>query len=558
MAEWWEKTSMYHIYPRSFLDTNGDGVGDLRGVLARLGYLQELGVETLWLSPFYTSPQRDHGYDIADYRSIDPLFGTMDDALDLIRETHRRGMKIIFDMVMNHTSDQHPWFLSSRSSEASPYRDYYIWKKGRGQGMGDGKAKRPPNNWVSMLGKPAWKYDGTTDAWYYFSYLYFQPDLNYDNPEVRKVMLDTVRFWLDKGVDGFRLDIFNCIGKDDSFADNPPSLRYAPTPDNNDRAFFQNKKHSINHPKSFAFARELRTVLDEYPGRFLLGEISGSDGTITAFLDAGLHTANLFQTIQYRFTSTFFASVIERMERHYQSPRVPTIMYSTHDAGRGMDRIGGDRRKARVLAFFQMTSRGIPILYYGDEIGMRNADIPMREAQDPLALQNSGVPKKLAALLGIFLNRDDCRTPMQWSDTPYAGFSVNRSWLQPVGNYQEVNVERQEKDPLSLLALYRALFALRKKHEALSLGNTAILDSPTGLLVYLRNCGNERFMVVLNFSAKARVYTLDSSYGIVFASDSECGLIAGQSGSTAQAGELRLPPHSACILAPTEFGKDLS
>jgi len=543
MAEWWKKTSIYHIYPRSFLDTNGDGVGDLRGIMARMDYLQELGVETLWLSPFYSSPQRDHGYDIADYRTVDPLFGSMEEVRDLISETHRRGMKIIFDMVMNHTSDQHPWFRSSRSSEESPYRDYYIWKKGRGKGKDRGRC--PPNNWVSMLGKPAWKYDGGTDSWYYFSFLDFQPDLNYDNPEVRAVMLDTVRFWLDRGVDGFRLDIFNCIGKDDSFADNPPSLRYAPSPDNNDRAFFQNKIYSINHPKSFAFARELRAVVDEYPDRFLLGEISGKDETITAFLDAGLHTANLFQTIQFHFSKTFFAGVIDRMERYYQPPRVPTIMYSTHDAGRGMSRIGGDGRKARVLAFFQMTSRGIPILYYGDEIGMVNADIPMKEAQDPLSLQNRGVPKRLAAILGIFLNRDDCRTPMQWSDTAYSGFSVNRPWLQPVAAYREVNVDKQEKDPSSLLSLYRTLFALRKKHEALSMGETTILDSSPGMLAYARSCRNDHFVVVLNFSGKTRLSTLDGSYWIALASDPAL-VVTGHS--------LSIPPYSACLLAPGNPG----
>jgi alpha-glucosidase len=246
--KWWQKTTIYQIYPRSFLDTNGDGIGDLAGIIAKLDYIKDLGFETIWVSPFYKSPGRDFHYDISDYTQIDPIFGTLDDADRLIQETHKRKMRIVFDMVLNHTSDEHPWFQESRSSKDNPKRNWYIWKKGK-------EKDQAPNNWISMINKPGWNYDATTEEWYFANFLDFQPDLNYRNPEVKEAMFAIMRYWLDKGVDGFRLDIFNSIYKDAEFRDNPFSLHFIPSAHSQDEAFFQKKIHTLNHPDCFGSSK---------------------------------------------------------------------------------------------------------------------------------------------------------------------------------------------------------------------------------------------------------------------------------------------------------------
>jgi len=536
MKLWWENTSIYQVYPRSFMDSNGDGIGDLKGIIGKLDYLNNLGVETLWLSPFYKSPQSDHGYDISDYLSIDPLFGNMEDIMQLIESVHERGMKIIFDMVMNHTSIEHNWFKESRKSIDSTKRNWYIWRKGK-----DGN---PPNNWKSMLGKSAWNYDKTTDEWYYSSFLSFQPDLNYDNKEVKETMLNTVRFWLDKGVDGFRLDIFNCIGKDESFKNNPFSFRYLPSPDNNDKAFFQNKIYSYNQVKSFQFAKELRCVIDEYQGRFLIGEVSGTDKILKRFIGDkgdGLHLVFLFQLIHYKFNKSYFLKLINTLEKVYPSPYTPTYVFSNHDVGRGINRVSNDIKKWKLLALFQLTSRGIPVIYYGDEIGMGNADIPMKDSQDPVAAEYRRVPKWLAEKLGIFINRDDARTPMQWSKSIYGGFCnrINAPWLPLIPNFKEINVESQLEKEDSMLNTYRKLLHIRKKSEALLEGKTEIIEKKGSVLAYRRFTHNESFIILINFSNKPE--TLDVENGnceVIFSTDDNLKF---------DNKVVQMPPISGCI-----------
>lgn len=514
---WWKETTVYQIYPRSFADANGDGIGDLEGILGRLDYLHDLGVETLWISPFYTSPQADFGYDISDHFNVSPEYGTLADARRLIDEVHARGMKIVFDMVLNHTSNQHPWFVEARRSRDNPRRDWYLWREGRAGG------KKPPNNWKSMLGGSGWHRDEATGEWYWASFLPFQPDLNYRNPEVKRAMLDVVRHWLAQGVDGLRLDIFNAIYKDASFADNPFSLRPVPTEDN-PHGFFQRHVNTIDHPDTLAFARELRAVVDEFrdPPRFLVGEVFGDAETLRRYCGDdhdGLHMVFLFQTLRTRFHGKSVRALIHEFEKAFPEPFVPTYVFGNHDRPRFMHRLGDRPDKAKLFATLQLTVRGVPFIYYGEEIGMPHHDIPLHRGKDPVAARYGFVPQWLASYLrrhGILMNRDECRAPMQWHHGPNAGFSPEGAtpWLPVHPNHGEINVAAQHEDPASLLNLYRSLLKLRKRSRALQRGKLEILDDPRlphDVVAYRRTHGEgaarEDADVYLNFSE--RPVTLD-------------------------------------------------
>jgi len=506
---WWRRTTVYHIYPRSFADTNGDGIGDLAGVIDKLDYLQDLGVETLWLSPFFASPQADFGYDISDYLTVAPEFGSLDDVTRLIDGVHTRGMKIVFDMVLNHTSEHHPWFVESRSSRHSKKRDWYIWRDGR-----EPHGKAPPNNWQCMLGGSGWRYDASTDQWHWTSFLPFQPDLNYRNPEVQEAMLDTVRHWLARGVDGFRLDIFNAIYKDSAFEDNPFSLRPLPTEDN-PHGFFQNHLHTIDHPDTLSFARKLRSVIDEFqsPPRFVVGEVFGSPKAVRRYCGDhadGLNLVFLFKTMRTEVTSSALRDLVEEFERVFPEPYLPTWVFSNHDRPRMLHRLGGDVRKAKLLCMLQLTARGVPFIYYGEEIGMRHAPIPLTRGQDPLAQRNRQVPQPLARLLskrGLLLNRDECRLPMQWDAGPHGGFTGAEAqpWLPVHRDAAHVNVEYQTADPTSIFHTYRSLLGLRKNSLALQEGRLQLRSSgkvPADVLAYRRIHGKEVVDVFLNASER--------------------------------------------------------
>jgi oligo-1,6-glucosidase/alpha-glucosidase len=508
---WWKRTTVYQIYPRSFADSDGDGVGDLRGVIGKLDYLSWLGVETLWLSPFWESPQADFGYDVSDHYAIAGEFGSIEDFRALVREVHARGMKLVFDMVLNHTSDRHPWFLESRASRQSARRDWYIWRDGRKPG-----GRAPPNNWRSMLGGSGWHWDEASEQWYFASFLGFQPDLNYRNPAVKAAMLDVVRFWLREGVDGLRLDIFNAIFKDASFADNPFSWRPAPTEDD-PHGFFQRHVHTIDHPDTLAFARELRTVVDEFgdPPRFLVGECFGDAATLRQYCGEaadGLQLVFLFQTLRTRFRGRAVRRLVEEIEAAFPEPFSPTYVFGNHDRPRFIHRVDESMEKAKLLATLQLTVRGVPFVYYGEEIGMENHTIPLHEGLDPIAARFGWVPSWLVPAFrarGILLNRDECRSPMQWDAGPNAGFApaAVKPWLPIHPKSAAINVAAQQDDPASLLRCYRCLLALRHALPALRSGALEWLDEPgqarlpDDVVAYRRVLGEERVTVFLNFAS---------------------------------------------------------
>ena len=501
---WWKGTVVYQIYPRSFLDTNGDGIGDLEGVISKLDYLAELGIETIWLSPFFESPQQDFGYDISNYQKVDPLFGDEEILQTLIEEVHQRKMKIVFDLVMNHTSTEHPWFQESASSRINPKADWYVWQDGRHHG------KRPPNNWRSTIGGSGWRFHAERGQWYFSSFLPFQPDLNYHHPEVKEAMLGIARYWLAKGVDGFRLDIFNVIYHDPSFANNPFSPRPIPNAENPD-GFFQHMSHTVNLPENYVFARELRTVLDSAPGpeRFMVGEVFGDHPTIQGYLGAeadGLHLAFLFDMLDFDFNARFFADKIRTYQQYYPDPWWPTLVFSNHDRKRSISRLGGDRAKAHLLACYQLTARGVPFIYQGEEIGMEQSDLPAKTALDPLARQYDWIPQFILDRAPETINRDGCRTPMQWDNSANAGFSPEGSvpWLPVNPNFNAVNVEKEKLDPGSIWRTYQNLLSFRKEHPALAFGDIQIIPTPgrSHLLAYSRIYKEEKITVVLNFSRK--------------------------------------------------------
>lgn len=504
LATEWKSSTVYQIYPRSFNDTDGDGIGDIQGIIQKLDYIKELGVDAIWISPFFKSPQADFGYDISDYRSIAPEYGDMDLCLQLIEEVHAREMKIIFDLVMNHTSEQHEWFKQSASSRDNPKADWYVWKDGRGK-----KGCRPPNNWKAMTGGSGWTYNETRNQFYWASFLPFQPDLNYNNSVVKAEMLATAKFWLEKGVDGFRLDIFNCIYEDSSFANNPGSLRILQSDENPD-GFFQQMKYNVNQSGSFEFATELRSVVDSFsnPPRFLVGEVFGDMETTQKFCThngkSGLHTIFLFQTLSMPFKAKKWRKMVEEFEHNFAAPFVPTYVFSNHDRRRSITPLGNDVRKAKLLALFQYTVRGIPFTYYGEELGIEKPTLPMKTGKDPLAQRYKAIPQFMVNWSGQSLNRDECRTPMLWDSSANAGFSNGEPWLPVADNYSEINAMVQTSDGNSLLNFYKTVIAFRKQEPALQLGSLRVDEdlSSRKLFAYYREFEGETFLIVMNFSRR--------------------------------------------------------
>jgi alpha-glucosidase len=502
--EWWRNAAVYQIYPRSYQDSNGDGIGDLEGIISRLDYIKSMGFTAIWVSPFFESPQADFGYDISNYRDCAPEYGTLATIDKLIYEVHQRDMHIIFDMVMNHTSNQHPWFLESKSSKDNPKRDWYVWH--------DGKGKNPPTNWKAMIGGNGWQYDAQTKQWFWATFLPFQPDLNYHNPEVRQAMLDNVRFWLDKGVDGFRLDIFNALYEDNEFRDNPFAMAVLPNESNPD-GFFQHMEHTINHPGNFAFAKELRSTLEEYsnPPRYLVGEVFGDAKILKQYIGEqqdGLHTVFLFEMLAFKFNAEYFHELIAKLEGEFPYPYTPTWVFSNHDRKRSISRMGNSVAKAKLLAMLQMTVRGVSFTYMGEEIGMKQASIPLKQAKDSLAIRYRWIPQFLANMAPESLNRDECRAPMQWDSTPNSGFcpASAQPWLPVTPGYDTTNVATQEADPTSLLTVYRRLLHLKQSHKAFASPVLELVPAdslPKNVLGYYRGQGVDRVLVLLNFNKDA-------------------------------------------------------
>jgi oligo-1,6-glucosidase/alpha-glucosidase len=500
---WWQRTTIYQIYPRSFQDSNGNGIGDLRGIIERIDYIQELGFETIWFSPFFTSPQGDFGYDVSDYYGVAAEYGTLADVEDLIQAVHQRGMRAIFDLVLNHTSIEHPWFVDSRSSRDSAKRNWYIWREGRGN--------RPPNNWKAIPGGSAWQYDDTTQQWYLASFLPFQPDLNWRNPHVQQAMFDVLKFWLDKGADGFRLDIFHAVYKDVQLRDNPWALKLVPDEENSG-GFFQAWKYNLNQPEAFQLAVELRKVADSYtPERMLIGEVFGDTATLHRYLGEqgdGLNLVFLWDTLQPHWRADYFRRIIAQYEIEYPEPYTPVYVFGNHDQKRVRTKLGIGMGALKLLAVLQLTVRGVPVVYYGEEIGMLDGGFPARVALDPLGKRFAWVPEWLLAVLRLYVNRDGCRTPMQWDGSANAGFCPDdvASWLPVKADHIAENVSAQQAAAGSLLSTYKALLSLRRDHPALQGGRLSLLDEGYGspdVLAYIRESAAERLLVALNFGERA-------------------------------------------------------
>ncbi len=512
---WWKHTVVYQIYPRSFADGNGDGIGDLPGVVHKLDYLAELGVETLWLSPFYSSPQADFGYDIRDYRTIAPEYGTMDDFDRLVEEAHRRDLRIVLDLVLNHTSDQHPWFRESRSSRDNPKRDWYVWRDGARPG-----GAAPPNNWFNMIGGRGWHYDPATEQWYWAQFLPFQPDLNYRNPEVRAEMLDVLRFWMGKGVDGFRLDIVNALFEDAEFRDNPFAWKLLPSAED-PGMLFRGTAHTLNHPDTLEFMRELRRVVDDFDDRdrFLVGEVIAPLEQARAFCGDkadGLHLIFLFDSLTAPLSAASVRTLIERYERLFPDPLLPTWVFGNHDRRRRISRLDGSLEQAKLNVAWQLTARGVPFLYNGEEVGIEQHHLPVRESLDAVVHRFAAWPQPLfdlvCRLAGESLNRDECRTPMQWDATANAGFCPAEvtPWLPVTPSFRERNVASQQLDPDSLWHCYRRFLLARRTCAALRSGSLELLpasETPPDVVGWLRRSpdGSEPAVVrvLLNFSEDA-------------------------------------------------------
>jgi alpha-glucosidase len=499
---WWQSAVIYQIYPRSFQDSNGDGVGDLKGILERVDYLSWLGIDAVWLSPIYPSPMADFGYDVADYTDIDPLFGTLADFDRLIQALHEHNIRIILDFVPNHTSDEHPWFQEARSSRDNPRRDWYIWRDPRPDGG-------PPNNWLSVAtGASGWKFDPSTKQYYYHAFLPQQPDLNWRNPAVRRAMYDALRFWLDRGVDGFRLDTIWRLIKDAEFRDNPvnPDYREGDPPF---RRLLQ--IHSTDQPEIFEVMADMRCVLAEYPGdRLLIGEIYLPVKRLVAYYGPKLTGAHLPFNFNLMFVAWTPAAVL-RLVREYEAALPPGAwpnwVLGNHDQPRIASRLG--RAQARVAMVLLLTLRGTPTLYNGEELGLENVPIPPERARDPFGLHMPGTGQ----------GRDPERTPMPWDGSANAGFTTGEPWLPLGEDNVAMNLEAQRRDPGSMLALTRALLALRRKEPALSLGDWAPLAVEGNVLAYTRSREERRFAVLLNLGPKPQAVRFGEALAgsIVFA-----------------------------------------
>jgi alpha-glucosidase len=486
---WWRNGVIYQVYPRSFFDRNGDGLGDLPGIISKLDYLVDLGVDAVWLSPFYPSPNVDFGYDISDHAAVDPSFGSLDDFDRLVSAAHQRGLRIVLDLVLNHTSDQHPWFQASRSSRHDPRRDWYIWRD-------------LPNNWQARFGSSAWQYDDRTGQYYLHLFAKEQPDLNWRNPDVRQAQMDVVRFWLARGVDGFRLDVFNAYFKEASFQDNPPAFGLLTF----DR---QKHIHDIDQPEMLPFLGELRALLDDHPHSYAVGEthIATLEKCVRYCGRQALHAAFSFDFMSLGLIPSYpwqprwlMKRLITQDEAFKPHAIWPTLVMSNHDQPRAASRYSrGSRDEQAFLAMaLLLTARGTPFIYYGEEIGMRDLHLGREEIMDPIGKR----------YYPLYKGRDGCRTPMQWDSSPHGGFTTGKPWLRLNPDFVHRNVDAQKADPGSVLNFTRSLLALRKRMPALHGGSFIPLESHRGVMLTLRRKADQSVLVALNFRSVRRRFSL--------------------------------------------------
>lgn len=533
--DWWRRAVFYQIYPRSFQDSNGDGVGDIPGIIDRLDYLNDgtgdsLGVDAIWLSPTFPSPMKDFGYDVSDYCDVHPDFGTMADMDRLIAECHRRGMRLILDYVPNHSSDEHPWFQESRSSLHNPRRDWYYWRD-------PGPSGEPPNNWRAVFGGSAWEYDTDSGQYYLHSFLKEQPDLNWRNPEVVAAMHNVLRFWLDRGVDGFRIDVMGMLLKHPDMPDNPPNPAWRPGDRDAAQLLWTNNR---NHPDVFQAVSGIRKVMDEYPGSVTVGEVFGRPDELAHYYTGaggvpGLHLAFNFQFIgndgeDSPWDAARMHRIIARHEAALPPGAQPCYAFGNHDRSRFLTRNNADGRgaeRARAAALLLLGLRATPFLYYGEEVGMEDVDIPEDRLLDPSRFHWEA--------------RDPERTPMPWEGTPGRGFSAAEPWLPygPAG----INVSGQLRDTGSLLSLYRRALRVRRAEPALHSGSCTLQPEDPDVLSFRRDGqGGRSILVAVNTSAAARTVTLPRPGRVLVAS------YEGDHGGPASAA-IVLPPLGAAWVA---------
>ncbi len=489
---WWRKAVVYEVYPRSFQDSDGDGVGDLEGVRRRLDYLAWLGVDTIWLAPFYPSPMRDFGYDVTDYCNVDPIFGSLASFDRLLTQAHEKGLKVVIDFVPNHTSEAHPWFLESAQSRANQKRDWYIWRDPAPDGG-------PPNNWLSHFGGSAWTFHERSGQYYYHAYLPQQPDLNWRNPKARDAMHEALRFWLRRGVDGFRVDVMWHLVKDASFRDNPPNPDWSNRDPQIERLL---PVYSADQPEVHGVVAGMRRVLDEFGDRLLIGEIYLPLERLVAYYGDGLCGAHLpfnFLLLNAAWDARSVAKIIADYESTLPAGAAPNWVLSNHDRPRIAARVGA--AQARVAAMLLLTLRGVPTLYYGDELGLAHVPVPHDQTQDPWAKREPD----------IGVGRDPARTPMQWDASLYAGFSTSAPWLPLSADHRTRNVSAMRQDPASILTLYHRLLHYRRKRASLVGGDWRLLEAGDSVLAYERRAGLETTIAALNFSGEAIEWSAPAS-----------------------------------------------
>ncbi len=530
-SDWWRGGVIYQIYPRSFQDSNGDGIGDLKGITQRLGYIASLGVDAIWISPFFKSPMKDFGYDVSDYRDVDPMFGTMEDFKELLDQAHGHGLKVMIDLVLSHTSDQHPWFSESRMSRENAKSDWYVWADPKPDGT-------PPNNWLSIFGGSAWQWDSRRLQYYLHNFLTSQPDLNFHCPDVQDALLDVARFWLDLGVDGFRLDTINFYFHDAQLRDNPglpmdqrnASIAPMVNPYNHQDHLF-----SKSQPENIAFLERLRALTDEYDGRACLGEVGDAQrgleimGEYTSG-DKRMHMCYAFEFLEKRALTASYAKQVFDQLGEKAGDAWPCWAFSNHDVQRHASRWGLSDAAIRQHAVLMMCLRGSACLYQGEELGLPEADVAFEDLQDPYGIE----------FWPEFKGRDGCRTPMVWAaQDEHSGFSKGRPWLPVSSSQTERAVDRLEQDPKSMLHHYRQAIALRHAHSALMSGSQVKMVQSGSVLSFVREDQGEQVFCAFNLGSDPAEVTVP---------DGNWRVIGEELGSVGGSGELTFGAAQFCLM----------
>ncbi|WP_163182801.1 MULTISPECIES: alpha-glucosidase [Neobacillus] len=516
--KWWKESVAYQVYPRSFMDSNGDGIGDLKGIMSKLDYLKDLGIDVIWICPMYKSPNDDNGYDISDYQAIMDEFGTMEDFDELLKEVHKRGMKLILDLVINHTSDEHPWFIESRSSKDNPKRDWYIWR--------DGKNGKEPNNWESIFSGSAWEYDELTDQYYMHLFSKKQPDLNWENKEVRHALYEMVNWWLDKGIDGFRVDAISHIKKEPGLKDmpNPKKLKYVPCFDK--MMNVEGIHDFLKELKDETFAKyDIMTVgeangvsiNDEEDIEQWVGEKDGKFNMIFQFEHLKLWDAEKKKELNI----VELKKVLSRWQKGLEGKGWNALFIENHDKARVVSTWGNDqeywKESATAFAAMYFLMQGTPFIYQGQEIGMTNVKFNSIDEYNDVSAKNmyrmkheQGVPHEEIMEIIWASGRDNARTPMQWSDSENAGFTKGNPWLKVNPNYKKINVEAQQKDPNSILNFYKKMIRLKKENEVFTYGTyDLLLEDDPQIYAYTRTLDNEKIIVLSNLSSQSAIAVID-------------------------------------------------